>query len=156
MRLVVAALGIAALCLAPLASADTRIQPGRWEIVGKMDFGGMELPPGMPMGQPIKGISCVSEQEAQQVADGSLPVPADSKCTVTDKSSSGNTMSFTMKCSGSTVKVDATVQSPQAYTGKMVTQGADPTQMMTMNFEGKRTGDACSAAEQAADDARGR
>ncbi len=154
MRRVAVVVGIAALSLASFASADTQIQPGRWEVTGKMDFGGMELPPGMPMAQPIKGVSCISAEEVQQVADGGLPVPQDSKCTVTDRSKNGNQMSFTMKCSGSTVKVDATIESPQAYTGKMVTSVAEPPQTITMNFTGKRTGDACSAKEQAEDDAR--
>ena len=155
MRLVVAS-GIAALSLASLASADTQIRPGRWEITGKMDFGGMELPPGMPIGQPIKGISCVSAQEAQQVADGSLPVPQDSKCTMGEKKSSGNKMSFKMNCNGAPVQVDATIHSPESYSGTMITQGPEPSQTMTMKFDGKRTGDACSPEEQAEDDARSR
>jgi hypothetical protein len=156
MRLVSVASGIALLVLTASASADTAIKPGRWEVTGKMDLGGMELPPGMPVGQPIHAVTCISAQEAKQAADGSIPLPEDANCTMGEKTSSGNLISLKMSCNGAAVTVDATVHSPESYSGTMITQGAEPAHTMTMKFAGKRTGDACSAQEQAADDARSR
>jgi hypothetical protein len=151
MRLACLAVALVGLVLASDAQADARIRAGRWEVTAKMDLGGMELPPGIPIGQPIQTVSCISEEEASR-SNEEIPVPADSKCTPADRQWSGNKLTYTMKCSGSLVKVELTIESPEAYTGKTTTTAEGQT--MTMNFKGRRTGGACSAAEQAEDDAR--
>ena len=145
--------GIAVIVLAAASAApaaDTLMRPGRWEITAQMDFGGKQLPAGMPFTKPMTSIACITEEEVKK-AITPMP-PPDKSCKMSDYQQNGMNVSYTMRCDEMTIEFTATLHSPDSYSGTSTSHGKDASQTMTMKFAGKRTGDTCSAKELAQDD----
>jgi hypothetical protein len=92
---------------------------------------------------------------AEDVKKATAPIPPpDKSCKMSDYKQNGMNISQTMRCKEMTMQVKATLHSPDHYSGTSTSHGKDPSQKMTMKFEGKRTGDKCSARELAEDTTR--
>jgi hypothetical protein len=137
---------------AALAS-DTLIRAGRWEMTAEMDFGRKDLPKGAPLSKPMVSIACITAEEASQgktpLLKPELPEPG---CKISGYSQTGTSVRYTLVCEEMTSTFEATVHSPERYSGKSVTVSKDDaSRKMIMKFEGRRTGDRCSASELADD-----
>jgi hypothetical protein len=134
-------------------AADTLIRAGRWEMTAEMDFGRQKLPEGAPLSKPMVSIACITAEEASQgrtpLLKPELPEPG---CKISGYSQTGTSVRYTLVCEEMTSTFEATVHSPDRYSGKSTTVSKDdPSQKMIMKFSGRRTGDKCSASELAED-----
>ena len=150
MRIRTAFAVIGLIAMPAALAADALVRAGRWEITAQMDFQGRQLPPGMPGTKPMTSIACFTEEEIRK-GNRPIPLPADDACKLSNYKANGKKISFTMNCEESTMMFDATIHSPESYSGTFASHGKDPSQKMTVKFTGKRAGDACSAAELAED-----
>jgi len=132
---------VVALALAVTASSVTAqnspMRPGRWEVTMQMEM------PNMPIAMPaMKNTRCVTQQEIDSPNRG---LPSGSKnpndCKVSDYKVSGNTVTWTMACTG---------QQPMTGSGEMKFAGDSydgimkmtmEQQQMSMKISGKRLGD---------------
>jgi hypothetical protein len=117
-----------------LLAADN-MREGMWEITSTMEM------PGMPMKMPPTKIKhCYTKED---IKDQKKMVNRDKNCTVTELKSSGNKISWKMKCTGQSAGTFSgeTVFSGDSYDSVMKMQ-ADTTkgQPMTMKIKGKRVG----------------
>jgi hypothetical protein len=130
------ALAVVLSVLLPAAVfAAEGIRPGMWEITTTMDM------PGMPMKMPPTTIRhCYT---AEEVKDQKKVISSDKDCTVTDVKSSGNKVTWKMKCTGQNPGTFSgeTVFSGDSYvsTMKMESQGGAGTSV-NMKVQGKRVG----------------
>jgi uncharacterized protein DUF3617 len=154
-RWFVTLVGVTGFAAAGALAADALVRAGRWEVTVQMGLEGRNLPTGFPGMEPMKSIACLTEDEIQK-SQSPIPLPQNGQCTVSDYRMTGKDVTFTMRCDDATMKLAATVHSPDSYSGTFTTQGEDPSKVFVVRFSGKRVGDACSAkelAEDAADDA---
>jgi len=136
---IITALSLACLVAASwTVSAQDPRRDGRWEVSTEMDM------PGMPMKMPpMKTTQCVTKEQAdnpiQAVPKGQQD--KDSDCKVTDYKMVGNTVTWTMTCTGKNAMTGngEIIYATDAYSGwmKMKTGGTE----MTMKYTAKRLGD---------------
>ncbi|WP_212785792.1 DUF3617 domain-containing protein [Ferrigenium kumadai] len=90
--------GILAATLAG-ASFAAEIQPGLWELV--VENRGLDSPD--VTSEPITISRCLTEEDAQDPSGvlGGVANPGMADCTYTQRSFSGNTFRFKMRCDGS-------------------------------------------------------
>ncbi len=99
------------------------IREGMWEITSKMEM------PGMPMAMPATTIKhCYTKAE---VKDQKKVISTDKNCTVTDLKSSGNKVTWKMKCTG---------QHPGTFSGETVFSGDSYDSTMKMESSGGKGG----------------
>jgi hypothetical protein len=132
-------LGVTCLVGASWAvSAQGPRRDGRWEVTTEMDM------PGMPMKMPsTKTIQCVTKAQAD---DPNLSMPKGKQdksddCKVSDYKVAGNTVSWTMTCSGKDAMTGTgeITYAADTYDGWMKMKTGDHD--MTMKYKGKRLGD---------------
>ena len=122
-----------AVLLMPVVSlAAEAMRDGLWQMTTEMEM------PGMPMKMPPTVMKhCYTKSD---VADQKKIISSDKNCAVTDLKTSGNKVSWKMKCTGenAATMTGETVFGSDSYTSvmKMKSQGQD----MTMKIKGKRLG----------------
>jgi hypothetical protein len=133
LRVVIAVLAVVAFPSALLAAGGMR--EGLWEITSSMDM------PGMPMKMaPTKTKHCYTKED---VKDQKKTVTTDKNCTVTDFKTSGNKMTWKMKCTGQSAGTFSgeTTFSADSYDAIMKMQSdASQGRTMTMKMKAKRIG----------------
>lgn len=132
-RMSVFAVVLSVLLPALVFSAEG-IRPGMWEITSTMDM------PGMPMKMPPTTIRhCYT---ADEVKDQKKVISRDKDCTVTDFKSSGNKVTWKMKCTGKHPGTFSgeTVFSGDSYVSDMKMEAQGGKGSMTMKVQGKRVG----------------
>jgi hypothetical protein len=132
MKKVIAAL-LCILVVPAMASAADSIRDGLWEISSQVEM------PGMPMKIPPTVMKhCYSKDD---VKDQKKFIAREKNCSVTEMKSSGNKVSWAMKCTGenAATMTGETVFGSDSYTSvmHMKTQGHN----MTTKVKGKRLGD---------------
>lgn len=134
-RTVLMALLATTLAIPVMTSAADGIREGLWEIRSEMDM------PGMPVKMPPSVTKhCYSKQDVQ---DSRNVISRDKNCTVTELKSSGNRVSWKMKCTGENAGTFSgeTVFAGDSYTSTMKMQGEGKKKMsMNMKVRGKRLG----------------
>lgn len=144
MKLVTA--GVLAFAMAYSAVLVAQSGPrrdGNWEVTTTTSMNGM------PPGPSRKDTRCVTKEQA---SDPTMSAPAPPQrggpapdCKVTDQKITGNTVSWTSKCTGPTnlEMIGEVVYSGDTYTGTVTTNMNMGGQAMSMksNFTGKRLGD---------------
>ncbi len=99
------------------------IREGMWEITSKMEM------PGMPMAMPATTTKhCYTKAE---VKDQKKMISTDKNCTVTDLKSSGDKVTWKMKCTG---------QHPGTFSGETVFSGDSYDSTMKMESSGGKGG----------------
>lgn len=130
-----------ALAVVALSSASAQTNPmraGRWEVTMQMDM------PNMPVQMPaMKNTRCVTQQEIDSPNRG-LPTGPEknpNNCKMSDYKVSGNTVTWTMACTGQPA---ATGTGEMRFTGDayegLMKMTMDQ-QQMSMKISGKRLGD---------------
>lgn len=129
------ALFAAIVSITPAQAADTPARPGQWEVSTQTEI------PGMPFKLPaIKTSICLTEED---VKDPGKSVPADKNndCKVTSQEVDGNTVNWTIKCTGKTKGEGegSITYSDDTYEGFMnfTTEGTE----IKSKYKAKRTGD---------------
>jgi hypothetical protein len=144
---------VLASAISATLAADFVMRPGRWEVTAQMQFP-EELPAGFPLAGPITSVTCITPEEAEQMRNMQWLLPTDS-CSASVEEPSAGEIQLHAVCSedGEDVVIDYRVRmhSPDHWSGVSTSHAADPTQRLTMTVEGKRTGNACTAAELAED-----
>lgn len=134
LRTLALALVVLALALPTFAADATHVKPGKWQVTMTMDM------PGMPMKMPpMTFTNCITKEQAEN------PQPPksqkDKNCEVTDYKRDGNTVTWTVKCTG---------EHPMTGEGKMTFsaesyEGTTHMNMgdmeMTQKFTGKYVGE---------------
>jgi hypothetical protein len=111
---VLATFAMVSLPVAALAADG--IHEGMWEITSKMEM------PGMPMEMPPTVVKhCYTKEDA---SDQKKVISRDKECTVTDFKSTGNKVSWQMKCTG---------KHPGSYSGE--TEFSGDSYVSTMKME---------------------
>ena len=143
------------LGLAANAHAADKLKPGQWEITTYSDVNGMKTQMtkpspeqqkqmekagvSMPTTTPDGGVVMKSCMTKEQAARGPTPKPPDipgHKCEQTDVKQSGNTTQWKMACTGSQPVAGSgtmTVQSPEAFSGKVTMNIKNPQAEMVFN-----------------------
>ena len=109
-----AALAMLALPLA--AATGTPQKPGRWETTVKMEMPGMSMD--LP---PVTTAVCLTKEDVEH-PERALPKAAESGCAVTDFKVTGNTATWSMKCTtpqGSMTGKGSITYTESSYTGSM-------------------------------------
>jgi hypothetical protein len=127
---------VASLCILvvpAMSHAADSIRDGLWEISSQVEM------PGMPMKIPPTVMKhCYGKDE---VKDQKKVIARDKNCSITDMKTSGNKVSWTMKCTGknAVTMTGETVFGSDSYTSvmHMKTEGHN----MTTKVKGKRLGD---------------
>jgi hypothetical protein len=124
---------ICTLVLPSVSFAANSIREGLWEITSRVEM------PGMPIAIPPTIMKhCYSKTD---VADQKKVIARQQDCKVTDMKTSGNKVSWTMKCTGkqAATMTGETVFGGDSYTSimHMKAEGHD----MTTKVKGKRIGD---------------
>ena len=137
MHALVVALAVAATTSYAVAQSSL-MRPGRWEVTMQMEM------PNMPVAMPaMKNTQCVTQQEIDSPNKGlpSGPNKNPIECKTSDYKVSGNTVTWTMTCTGQppTTPSGELRFSGDAYDGliKMMVEQ----QQMSMKISGKRLGD---------------
>jgi hypothetical protein len=145
MKLVTAGvLASAMACSVVLVAQSGPRRDGNWEVTTTTSMNGM------PPGPPRKNTQCVTKEQASDPSmaapgppQGRGPAPQD--CKVTDQKVTGNTVSWTSKCTGamSLEMIGEIVYSGDTYAGTVTTNMNMNGQAMSIksNFTGKRLGD---------------
>jgi hypothetical protein len=123
---------------------------GRWEMTTQMEMAGMPAGRGMP---PMTVTQCITKEQAAD-PQKSLPQPpqrggSQSDCKVSDFKSSGNKVSWTIKCTtpnevdgtGEAIYGDDTLESTMTMNMQMARGGQTMPMQMTIKTKGKRLGD---------------
>lgn len=121
-----------ALAVPAAASAASPMRDGMWEIQSQVEM------PGMPMKMPPTVVRhCYS---ADEVRDQKKVIARDKNCTVTDLKTSGNRVSWSMKCTGEQTgtMTGETVFGSDSYTSVMHVKSAGHS--MTTNVKARRVG----------------
>lgn len=134
---------MAIVCLLCLVSFSALVRTqeirrdGRWEVTMEMDM------PNMPMKMPpMKTVQCVTKEQVDD--PNQLPKGAQEKnkdCKVSDYKVTGNTVTWTMTCTGKNAMTGTgeMTYSADSYEGSMKMKTA--TGEMAMKYTGKRLGD---------------
>lgn len=123
------------LCILTVPIAASAAQPmrdGLWEIRSQVEM------PGMPMKVPPTVVKhCYSKDE---VRDQKRVIARDKNCTVTDLKTSGNRVSWAMKCTGeqAATMTGETQFAGDSYTSVMQMKSAG--HAMTTNVKARRVG----------------
>ena len=133
---------VVALAATAAASSVTAqggpMRPGRWEVTMQMQMPG--VPVGMP---PMKNTRCVTQQDVDSPSKGLPTGPGanPNECKISDYKAVGNTVTWTMNCTGKqpTTGTGEMRFSDDAYEG--VVKMTMEQQQMTMKMSGKRLGD---------------
>ena len=111
-------------------AGGVNMKPGLWEITTKINMPGMSMP-------PQTTTQCLTKDDL--VPKSTSP---NQECKITDMKTSGNTVTWTMKCSGQGGESTATGEvtyNGDTYEGTMVmTQNGTK---ITMHMTGRRIGD---------------
>lgn len=118
------------------AGAEPNMQEGMWEITSTMEMPGM--PASIP---PMKHTQCITKKDM-------IPQSGDKEqdCKITQTSVSGNTVTWTVKCSAEEGAMEGTgkiTYSGEKFDGSMVMTMQDPGQSkmkMTQRMSGRRIG----------------
>lgn len=118
----------------PMSAAENPAKPGKWQITTQMEI------PGMPFKMPpIKMDICLTEEDLKDPAK-SVPNDPKAKCTVSDYTVDGNTVTWNVDCPKQDTKGTGTITyTGDSYTGNMkMTVGE---QEMTSKYSGKWMGE---------------
>jgi hypothetical protein len=133
MRIVTAVLALVSLP-ATLFAADS-LREGLWEMTSRMEM------PGMPMEMPATTMKhCYTKED---VKDQKKMVNQNKDCTVTEFKTSGNKMTWKMKCTGQSAGTFSgeTVFTKDSYNSVMKMKvDAEGSQPMTVKVNAKRIG----------------
>jgi len=155
---------LAAVSAASLAlAADFTMRPGRWEtsvsiqLPGDIDLGGEEVPGGLPFLEPLTMVQCVSPEEAAEFRGLDDLLPAEN-CEMAQQDGADGTLRLTAVCieDGERYEFDyvLTAYSEDHWAGEVKSRTSDrDLGELHMTFETRRTGDACTAEELAAEEA---
>jgi hypothetical protein len=126
---------LAVLSLPTTILASGGIREGMWEITSSMEM------PGTPMKMPPTTVKhCYTKEDAK---DQKRVIIRDKNCTLTDFTTSGNKVSWKMKCTGNRAGTFSgeTLFSGDSYESIMKMQAdAAKGKPMTMRVKGKRVG----------------
>ena len=114
------------------ADSGLNMKEGLWEITTKMQMQGMDMP-------PAKHTQCITKSDL--VPQGSQQ--QGQECEITDVKKSGNTVTWTMKCTGQGGEVIGTGEitySGDSFKGTMTITMPQANMEMTSNLSGKRIG----------------
>ena len=114
------------------ADSGPNMKEGLWEITTKMQMQGMDMP-------PVKHTQCITKNDL--VPHGSQQ--PGKECEITDVKESGNTVTWTMKCTGQGGEVIGTGEitySGDSFKGTMTITMPQANMEMTSNLSGKRIG----------------
>ncbi len=119
------------VALAVSASAQA-MQPGLWEITSRMEMGGMSMPP-------------TTIQQCIRDANPENAVPQNPNCTVTNRSASGNTVRWSMRCQQGGMTMtgngEMTIQGTTSEGSmQMMMDESGQRQQMTQRYTGRRVG----------------
>jgi hypothetical protein len=107
---------VATLALPLAAATGTPQKPGRWETTVKMEM------PGMPMElPPVTTAVCLTKEDVEH-PEKALPKASDAGCTVADFKVTGNTATWSMKCTtpqGPMTGKGSITYTENSYTGSM-------------------------------------
>lgn len=125
-KILVAAL-LACFVLTLQVSAEPNYREGQWEITTVMDI------PGMPkeMKKPMSYKFCMTKQNA-------VPQPKEQgkqDCKITDQSTKGNTVTWTMKCKDGTASTGKITYAKESFKGSQTTTTSQGGQKMTIKSE---------------------
>lgn len=137
--IVLTTLGLAAAALAN----DIVVNAGRWVVTGEIQYG-PKRPAGLPASEKIDDVHCLAKASG---FDAKAPVPfAAEDCKILNFRKEGSTARFTAKCEEGTIDyvIDSTATT---FKGNARYHGPDPSLVFNVQFEGRRTGPSCSAAE---------
>ena len=131
----------AALAAGAVGSAPPHMKPGLWETTVSVEMSGM--PPGMPQSVPPTTVQhCYRPKDTKDLRS---TVPKKSNCAVSDWKETGNTVTWTMKCSGAAAM---TMTGKMTYNGdrysgvgKATMDMGGRSMQMTQNFQARRVGD---------------
>ena len=126
-------LGAALIVLASAAAVSAQaMQPGQWETTARMEMPGMAMP-------PITTQQCIRDASPENA------VPQMPNCTVTNRSVSGNTVRWSVRCQESGMVMNGngemTIHGSTSEGALQLTidQGG-ARQQMTHRFSGRRIG----------------
>jgi len=108
------------------------MKEGLWEITTKMQMQGMDMP-------PVKHTQCITKNDL--VPQGSQQ--PGQECEITDVKTSGNTVTWTMKCTGQGGEVIGTGEitySGDSFKGTMSISMPQANMEMSSHLSGKRIG----------------
>ena len=129
---------LAGLSASTAAAAPPPMAPGLWEVTMSMEMAGM--PRGMP---PTKAQHCYRPSEVKDLRK-TLP-PTQENCKLSDWKQLGNTVNWTMNCSGeAAMRLTGTMTySGDRYTGvnQMTANRGGRTVNMTQKIDARRIGD---------------
>ena len=131
-KLFAAAIILMAATSISCADSGPNMKEGLWEITTKMKMQGMEMP-------PVKHTQCITKDDL--VPQGSQQ--PGQECEITDVKTSGNTVTWTMKCIGQGGNVIGTGEitySGDSFKGKMTISMPQANMEMTSYLSGKRIG----------------
>jgi len=114
------------------ADSGPNMKEGLWEITTEMKMQGMEMP-------PVKHTQCITKDDL--VPQGSQQ--PGQECEITDVKKSGNTVTWTMKCTGQGGEVIGTGEitySGDSFKGTMAISMPQANMEMTSHLSGKRIG----------------
>lgn len=135
---------VCVLCLGLVASAVAAappvMKPGLWEMTLSMEMSGM--PQGMRSIPPTTTRHCY---RAEDIKDLRRTVPKQKNCKVENWKQSGNTVSWRMSCSGTsiTTMTGSVTYSGDSYSGvgKATMNMGGQTVHMTQKYQARRIGD---------------
>ncbi len=113
-------------CVAAVAlAAQAQMRPGMWEIAVQVQM------PGAPPMPEMKLNQCVTAEQLQKGPSAVLPNPTgaagSSECKVTDTKTTGNTVTWSVACTG---------EPPMTGSGELTLEGDTYKGTMTMNMSG--------------------
>lgn len=138
-KLLVALLPLVALSPAPASAAPAAMQPGLWEITMKMEM------PGMPIAMPPQTIQhCYTKKDLED-GKNTVPQSEDKNCKITDYKIQGNTVTWSVICTGENAMSGSGTMTMAAtsYSGmiKAKMKEGGQTMEMTQRLAGKRLGE---------------
>lgn len=114
------------------ADSGPNMKEGLWEITTKMQMQGMDMP-------PVKHTQCITKNDL--VPQGSQQ--PGQECEIIDVKTNGNTVTWTMKCTGQSGEVTGTGEitySGDSFKGTMTISMPQANMEMSSNLSGKRIG----------------
>jgi hypothetical protein len=131
-KLFVASIILMAAISISCADSGPNMKEGLWEITTKMHMQGMEMP-------PVKHTQCITKNDL--VPQGSQQ--PGQECEITKIKTSGNSVTWTMKCTGQGGEVIGTGEitySGESFKGTMTISMPQANMEMTSHLSGKRIG----------------
>ena len=114
------------------ADSGPNMKEGLWEITTKMQMQGIEMP-------PVAHTQCITKNDL--VPQGSQQ--PGQECEITDVKKSGNTVTWTMKCTGqggNVIGAGEITYSGDSFKGTMAITMPQANMEMTSQLSGKRIG----------------